>query len=346
MAHHAPRPPSHRSTQVARDTTVPRPRWSRFTTTLATLAAAAVVLTGGPTAAHADPSVAEIERQIDQDWNKLEPLIEQHNATRIDLAAKRRQADALGKRIAPLQRRVDQAMNQVSGLAVQAYKGENVSTVNALLGSRSPSQVVEQLGLLDRFASRQQREVQEVARLRDELAATKAPLDEMVAQLTRTEAQLAARKKQINTEIDRLQKLRLKVYGNGGGGKLRPAPCPAGYPGGPAGTAVKFACAQIGKLYVWGAAGPNNYDCSGLTMAAWAKAGVSLPHNARQQRQVTDRVSRADLRPGDLVFYYSDLHHVGMYVGGGWVVHASQAGKPITMKRVDDGPVNSYGRPG
>ncbi|QDY05814.1 glycoside hydrolase [Micromonospora sp. HM134] len=346
MAHHAPRPPSHRTTQVARNTTVPRPRWSRFTTTLATLAAAAVVLTGGPTAAHADPSVAEIERQIDQDWNKLEPLIEQHNATRTDLAAKRRQADALGKRIAPLQRRVDQAMNQVSGLAVQAYKGENVSTVNALLGSRSPSQVVEQLGLLDRFASRQQREVREVAQLRDELAATKAPLDEMVAQLTRTEAQLAARKKQINTEIDRLQKLRLKVYGNGGGGKLRPAPCPAGYPGGPAGTAVKFACAQIGKLYVWGAAGPDNYDCSGLTMAAWAKAGVSLPHNARQQRQVTDRVSRADLRPGDLVFYYSDLHHVGMYVGDGWVVHASQAGKPITMKRVDDGPVNSYGRPG
>ncbi|MFJ6196831.1 NlpC/P60 family protein [Micromonospora sp. NPDC092111] len=345
MAHHAPRPPSRRTTQVARRTAAPRPRWSRFTAVLAALAGAAVVLTAGGTAAHADPSVAEIERQIDQDWNTLEPIIEQHNATRQDLAAKRRQADTLGRRIAPLQRRVDQAMDQVSGLAVEAYKGQHVSTVNALLGSRTPGQVVEQLELLDRFASRQQREVQTVADLRDELAATKAPLDEMVAQLTRTEAQLAAKKNQINTEIDRLQKLRLKVYGNGGGGPLRPAPCPAGYPGGPAGTAVKFACAQIGKLYVWGAAGPNNYDCSGLTLAAWARAGVSLPHNARQQRQVTARVSRADLRPGDLVFYYSDLHHVGMYVGDGWVVHASQAGQPVKMKRVDDGPVNSYGRP-
>ena len=116
--------------------------------------------------------------------------------------------------------------------------------------------------------------------LRDQLAAEKAPLDEMVAQLTRTEAQLAAKKKQINAEIDRLQKLRLKVYGSGGGGPLRPAPCPAGYPGGDAGVAVKFACAQIGKPYVWGAEGPNTYDCSGLTLAAWAKAGVSLPHNA------------------------------------------------------------------
>ena len=131
-----------------------------------------------------------------------------------------------------------------------------------------------------------------------------------------------------------------------GGGPLRPAPCPAGYPGGPAGAAVKFACAQIGKIYVWGAAGPDHFDCSGLTMAAWAKGGVSLPHSARQQHGVTKRISRAELRAGDLVFYYGDLHHVAMYVGDGWVVHASQSGKPITMKRVDDGDINSYGRPG
>ncbi|RZU72517.1 cell wall-associated NlpC family hydrolase [Micromonospora kangleipakensis] len=327
-------------------TAAPRPRWSRFTTALAALAGTAVILTGGATAAHAEPTVAEIERQIDQDWNKLEPIIEQHNATRQDLAVKRKQAAALAKQITPLQLQVDLAMGQVGGLAADAYKGDNLSTVNALLGSRSPSDVVAGLELLDRFAHRQQQQVRNVVVLRDQLAAKKKPLDEMVAQLTRTEAQLAAKKKQINAEIARLDKLRLKVYGSGGGGPLRPAPCPSGYPGGPAGIAVKFACAQIGKIYVWGAAGPDHYDCSGLTMAAWAKAGVSLPHNARQQHDVTRRVSRSELRAGDLVFYYSDLHHVAMYVGGGWVVHASQSGKPITMKRVDDGQINSYGRPG
>ncbi|WP_243715421.1 NlpC/P60 family protein [Micromonospora sp. KC207] len=316
-----------------------------MTTFLAALAGVAVVLTGTPTVAYADPSVAEIERQIDEDWNKLEPLIERHNATRQDLAAKRKQADALAARIGPLQRQVDEAMEKVGGLAVEAYKGDNISTVNALLGSRTPSQMLGQLEMLDQFAQRQQRDVQAVVDLRDELAAKKKPLDEMVTQLARAEAQLAAKKKQINTEIDRLQKLRLKVYGNGGGGPLRPAPCPASYPGGGAGTAVKFACAQIGKPYVWGAEGPNSYDCSGLMLAAWAKAGVSLPHNAAQQRSVTARVSRADLRPGDLVFYYADLHHVGMYVGGGWVVHASRAGVPVRMKRVDDGPIHSFGRP-
>lgn len=345
MAHHAPRPPSSRS--VDRSTAVPRSRWSRFTTVLAALAGTAVVLTGGATAAHAEPSVTEIERQIDQDWNKLEPIIEQVNATREQLAAKRKQAAALAKQIAPLQARVDAALGQVGGLAADAYKGDNnLSTVNALLGSRSPSELVDGLALLDRFANRQQAQVRTVAELRDQLAAKKQPLDEMISELARTEAQLAAKKKQIDAEIVKLQKLRLKVYGSGGGGPLRPAPCPAGYPGGPAGVAVKFACAQIGKIYVWGAAGPDHFDCSGLTMAAWAKAGVSLPHNARQQHDVTRRVSRSELRAGDLVFYYSDLHHVAMYVGDGWVVHASQSGKPITMKRVDDGQINSYGRPG
>ncbi|MET7804522.1 NlpC/P60 family protein [Micromonospora chersina] len=345
MAHHAPRPPSRRS--VDRSTAAPRSRWSRFTSVLAALAGTAVVLTGGATAAHAEPSVTEIERQIDQDWNKLEPIIEQVNATREQLAAKRKQAAALAKQIAPLQARVDAALGQVGGLAADAYKGDNnLSTVNALLGSRSPSELVDGLALLDRFANRQQAQVRTVAELRDQLAAKKQPLDVMIGELARTEAQLAAKKKQIDAEIVKLQKLRLKVYGSGGGGPLRPAPCPAGYPGGPAGVAVKFACAQIGKIYVWGAAGPDHYDCSGLTMAAWAKAGVSLPHNARQQHDVTRRVSRSELRAGDLVFYYSDLHHVAMYVGDGWVVHASQSGKPITMKRVDDGQINSYGRPG
>ncbi|GAB4104944.1 NlpC/P60 family protein [Micromonospora taraxaci] len=346
MALHAPRPSSERSAAAGPTPIVPRPRWSRFTTALAALVGVAVVLTGSATAAHADPSVAEIERQIDEDWNKLEPIIERHNATRTDLAVKRKQADALATRIAPLEQQVDAAMDKVSALAVRAYKGETVSTVNAMLGSRSPSEVVSQLEMLDRFAHNQQQDVREVADLRDELAAQKAPLDEMVAQLTRTEAQLAAKKKQINEEIDRLQKLRLKVYGNGGGGSLRPAPCPGSYPGGAAGVAVKFACAQIGKPYVWGAEGPNSYDCSGLMLAAWAKAGVSLPHNAAQQSRVTKDVSKGDLRPGDLVFYYSDIHHVGMYVGGGWVVHASQAGQPVKMKKVDDGPIHSYGRPG
>ncbi len=185
-------------------------------------------------------------------------------------------------------------MHQVREIAVRAYKGDNMSTVNAILAGGSPSTLMGQLTVLDRFARRQQQDIQAVADLEQKYAAQKEPLDEMVAKLTSTEVELAAKKKQIDAEIARLQKLRLKVYGNGGGGPLRPAPCPASYPGGASGTAVKFACAQIGKPYVWGAAGPNAYDCSGLTMAAWA-AGRGLP--AAQRRPRSDR-SPSERQPG------------------------------------------------
>ncbi|SCL16031.1 NlpC/P60 family protein [Micromonospora inyonensis] len=346
MAHHAPRPPSARSATAARTTAAPRPCWSRFTTVITVLAGAAVLVTGGAGAARAEPSVAEIERQIDREWNALEPVIEQHNATRQALAAKRRQAAALTARIEPLRRQIDQAMSKVGGLAVRAYKGENASALNAMLANPSPATVVHQLELLDQFARRQQDDIRHVVGLRDQLSARKAPLDRLIAQLGQAERQLDAKRRQIDADIARLQKMRLKAYGDGGGTSLRPAPCPAVYPGGAAGRAVGFACAQIGKPYVWGAEGPNAYDCSGLTLAAWARAGVRLPHNAAQQRRATAPVSRNELRPGDLVFYYADLHHVGMYVGNGWLVHASRAGAPVKMKRVDDGPVHSYGRPG
>ncbi|MDG4794802.1 NlpC/P60 family protein [Micromonospora sp. WMMD1082] len=346
MAHHAPRPPSQRPALPGRPPDAPRFRWYRCTTALAALAATAVILTGGAAAAQADPTVADIERQIDEDWNRLEPVIERHNATRQDLAAKRRQADALAARMAPLERQVDEAMDRVGRLAAGAYKGEQVRAVNTLLGSRSPGEVIEQLGLLDRYARYQQEDVRHASGLRDELAAAKAGLDRTINQLARTEAELAEKRRQIDAEIDRLQRLRTQAYGRGSGGPLRPAPCPAGYPGGPAGEAVTFACAQIGKPYSWGAEGPNAYDCSGLMLASWARAGVALPHNAARQRQVTASVSRSALRPGDLVFYYRDLHHVGMYVGGGWVVHASRAGQPVKMKRLDGSPIHSFGRPG
>ena len=97
-------------------------------------------------------------------------------------------------------------------------------------------------------------------------------------------------------------------------------------------TAASYALAQVGKPYVFGAAGPSAFDCSGLTMAAWASAGVGLPHAASQQYAMTARVDSGSLIPGDLVFFYSDLHHVGIYVGGGTFVHAANPGDGVVAE--------------
>ena len=93
--------------------------------------------------------------------------------------------------------------------------------------------------------------------------------------------------------------------------------------------AVAFALSQRGKPYRWGGVGPGGYDCSGLTLKAWKEAGVSLPHNSRAQYRATNRVDRSDLRPGDLVFFGSPIHHVGMYIGDGKMVHSPSRGKDV-----------------
>jgi peptidoglycan DL-endopeptidase CwlO len=101
-----------------------------------------------------------------------------------------------------------------------------------------------------------------------------------------------------------------------------------------AASAVRIALSQIGKPYVWGAEGPNSFDCSGLMLYAWRAAGKSLPHSSRAQLSATRRVSMAQIRPGDLVFFGSPVHHVGMYIGNGNMVEASRRGVPVRVRSV------------
>lgn len=304
------------------------------------------VLLGSGTAVRADPTLSELEKQIDAAWNKLEPAIEEHNATKIKLAQQRKKVDAIQVKIMPLQLKLDVAMDRVGEFASYLYTGGSTSAVNSLLQSGSATVFTEQLITLDQFARMQTESVQDAIVARDALQEQKRPLDALVADLAAQEKDQLAKAKELDSAIDKLQAQVAKLYaGTTQLGANRPAPCPSTYPGGKASIAVKYACAQIGKRYVWGADGPDTFDCSGLTMAAWAKAGISLPHNAAAQRRSMPYVKEADLRPGDFVFYYSDLHHVGMYVGNGWIVHASMAGVPIRMKRLHDGAINSFGRP-
>jgi cell wall-associated NlpC family hydrolase len=102
--------------------------------------------------------------------------------------------------------------------------------------------------------------------------------------------------------------------------------------------AVNTALAQQGKPYVWAAAGPNAYDCSGLTQRAYAAAGIHLPHSSRLQSTMGTPVSRAQLQPGDLVFFYSPVSHVGMYIGNGQMVHAPTSGSVVKVVSIDHMP--------
>jgi cell wall-associated NlpC family hydrolase len=110
---------------------------------------------------------------------------------------------------------------------------------------------------------------------------------------------------------------------------------------GQAGKAVQVAMAQIGKPYVWAGAGPNVFDCSGLTMYAWGAAGVLMPHSAAAQYAMFPHVNRSDLQPGDLVFFGSPIGHVGMYVGGGQMVDAPETGQDVQVQPLFGGYVGA-----
>ena len=106
-------------------------------------------------------------------------------------------------------------------------------------------------------------------------------------------------------------------------------------PNAAAAAAVRFSCAQLGKPYVYGAAGPGSYDCSGLTMRSWGAAGVSLPHSSSGQYSYGSHVSRSALEPGDLLFFYSPIHHVAIYIGNGLMIHAPHTGDVVRIAPVE-----------
>jgi cell wall-associated NlpC family hydrolase len=112
-----------------------------------------------------------------------------------------------------------------------------------------------------------------------------------------------------------------------------------------AAAAIAFAEAQLGKPYVWGATGPGSYDCSGLTQAAWASAGVNIPRVTWDQVNTGTTVSRTAAAPGDLVFFYDDLSHVGLYIGDGMMIHAPKPGDVVKYESIDVMPIHSFVRP-
>jgi cell wall-associated NlpC family hydrolase len=195
------------------------------------------------------------------------------------------------------------------------------------------------------MAREESNQIAEVVDVKSAYDAQKAPIDALVADLAKQDADLTAQRTTIEAKLANLQQLRVKAYGAGGGaqGKYRPWTCPSEYLPTNGYKAAAFACAQAGKPYVWAAAGPNSYDCSGLVLAGWKQVGVYLPHNAAAQRRSMPYVSRADI--GDLVFYFNDIHHVAMYVGDGHVINAPNFGDVVRMTGIDTWPVHSIGRP-
>jgi cell wall-associated NlpC family hydrolase len=172
------------------------------------------------------------------------------------------------------------------------------------------------------------------------LAKVKGDLSQLVAAEAQRRADEAARRAQADLAARQARQAADRSTRNAP--DLGPAPAASAG----AGAAVAEAQRQLGKPYQYGAAGPGSFDCSGLTMWSWRAGGVSLPHSAAAQYSAIRHVSTSELVPGDLVFYGSPIHHVGMYVGNGQMIEASHSGVPVRYSSIYRGDLVGAGRPG
>jgi cell wall-associated NlpC family hydrolase len=339
----------------------PRPRRSSRLGTAVLLAAAAsvglTVLPGSAAAAPSPPAQAsspqEATKLVGEANHQLETVTEQVNDARVQLEEQQAAAAAAGQAVAAAQAQLATLDAQMRQVARSAFTGENLSHFNALMTSGSAEEFLAQVTMLDTIAghtdevlaqvSAASTAAQQAKQTADAAAAAaQQTLDEVTArqadlqgQITDYQAQYAALSAAQQAEINRSQ-----------AGPSLPAPGRSrnvtAQSTGPvlassqaAQVAVDTALAQLGDRYVWAAGGPDAFDCSGLTQYAYAAAGVRLPHSSKAQSTMGSPVSRSELQPGDLVFFRSPVSHVGMYIGGGRMVHAATFGVPVQITSVD-----------
>ncbi|WP_328343591.1 C40 family peptidase [Micromonospora sp. NBC_00421] len=310
---------------------------------------AALIAPSAP--ARAEPSVAELTSRIEKSSAELERIVESYNKLNEEIKTNQATAAGLHARIGPLETQAAQSRAAVGQIAATAYKTGGLRTAEAILDPAGGS-LVDRLGTLDQLTRQRQQQIDGYTADQRALLDQKTRLDSTLARQAAQSRAVVKAKKRIEQDLAKLYEMRRAAYG-----RATEAPAakpvrstPAATPDAPAvsgsaGAAVRYAYGAIGKPYVWGAEGPGGYDCSGLTLAAWRSAGKRLPHNAAMQWNATSRVSRSELRPGDLVFY-SGLGHVALYVGGGQVIDAPSAGRNVLKRKMNMMSIAGYGRVG
>jgi cell wall-associated NlpC family hydrolase len=328
----------------------------RTASVLATLCITAIcgpMLVAAPT--YADQDVKSARTKVDTLYHQAEQASERYNDARLEMKQAQTRLSALEADLGRQQTKVDDVREQVASAVVAQYQGQALSSTTQVLLSEDPDAFLNQLTTVSEYNDQQSQMMADFAvqakQLEMRQAAAKRELDRIAAtkkELGHEKAEIDSKAAEAKGLLGRLKDRAAAASRSAQRSTAAPSTAPVAKvaASGRAGAAVSYALAQVGDAYVYGAAGPSAFDCSGLMMMAWGQAGVGLPHSSSAQMGSGTPVSQSALQPGDLVFYYSPVSHVGMYIGNGMIVHAANPGSGVTTAPVNSMPYSGAVRPG
>jgi peptidoglycan DL-endopeptidase CwlO len=339
------------------------------------LAVAALIVLPGILASigtsYAAPSKAQVDAakaKLDALNHQVEILAEQYDTAKAKLTAIEVKEAAAKNAMDTAQAAADKARADLNSRETAAYTSQG-SQLGGLLGSQSFADFSDRIAYMGAIAGHDADLATQYQSAQIQADAARKAYEGAAAQAKQQLSVISDRKAQIDAAATKAKSYYTQIYGSwhaaqiaaqkaaaaaaqqgggsgntGGGGTYNPPPPPNGTAGQ---IAITYAKSVIGTQYVWAAADPNvGFDCSGLVMWSYAHAGVSLPHSSAMMAAMLPHVSRADLVPGDLVFFYSPVSHVGLYVGSGMMIDAAHpgAGGEVNYRSIDNGAFDYGGR--
>ncbi|MFE1292730.1 NlpC/P60 family protein [Streptomyces sp. NPDC058751] len=334
--------------------------------------AGAATATGFDGIGHADPqlSPAQVKARVDKLYQEAEAATEKYNGAKEKADRAEANLSKLRDEAARREDRLNSARDALGSMAAAQYRTGGLDPVVQLALSDHPDQYLEGAALAERVGTRQSAELAGVREQLRELEQLRGEADTELSTLESRQTELKRQKKTINEKLtaarrllDRLTPEQRTQYVERGGADDRQhvsrdssrdsAPVSSSGTSGASGTAgaatpasnsraaaaVAYAYSKLGSPYVWGATGPDAFDCSGLTQAAYRSAGVSLPRTTYSQINTGQRVSLSELQPGDLVFFYPGITHVGIYIGDGQMIHAPNPSAPVRVAPLTEMPL-------
>ncbi|MEU9334633.1 NlpC/P60 family protein [Streptomyces sp. NPDC048290] len=327
---------------------------SRARVTVLTTAAAAAVAISSQAAQAAPsekPTKDEVKAKVDKLYEEAEAATEKYNGAKEKQEKLQKEISTIQDNVARGQEEVNELREGLGSMASAQYRSGGIDPSVQLFLSADPDDYLDKASTLDQLSSQQVDALEKIQDKQRVLAQDRAEASEKLGDLSATRDELGKKKDEVKSKLAEAQKLLNSLTAaekaalqqeeqrasRDSADRVQLGDAPAGS----GRTMSAYAAAQsvIGSPYVYGASGPSSFDCSGLTSWAYAQAGMQIPRTSQAQASFGTRIySQSDLKVGDLVIFYGDLHHVGFYAGNGQVLHSPRTGAVVRYESINNMP--------